>query len=93
MDRMNRAQIEAGRDRWQALTALRRYALGTTLARLRCPVLRLTGEHFYFRHMEPEFRKRVKHLQSEVLADTRFCACWKRANEIAARTIAFAQAA
>jgi pimeloyl-ACP methyl ester carboxylesterase len=90
MDRINRAQVEAGRERWQALTALVRYDLGSALERLRCPVLMLTGEHFYFRHKLPEFQSRVRNLRCEVLAGARFCAGWERADEIAGYATGFA---
>lgn len=90
MDRINRAQIEAGRDRWQALIALTRYDLAAGLERLACPALLLMGEHFYFGHRAGEIRSRLKYLRYEVLADARFCACWERAGEIAQKAIAFA---
>lgn len=90
MDRINRAQIEAGRDRWQALIALTRYDLGAALERLACPALLLMGEHFYFGHRASEIRSRVKDLRYEVLAGARFCASWEKAAEIAARARSFA---
>lgn len=85
MDRINRAQAECGRDRWQALSALISYDLGAALGRVRCPVLLLTGEQFYFRHRVPEIEQRVKDLTSEVLEGARFCATWEKADEIARR--------
>jgi pimeloyl-ACP methyl ester carboxylesterase len=90
MDRINRAQVEAGRDRWQALTALLNYDLGSALGRLDVPALLLMGEHFYFGHRAGEIRSRVRDLRTEVLPDTRFCACWERAAEIAEKTLDFA---
>ena len=90
MDRINRAQIEAGRDRWQALIALTRYDLGAALERLACPALLLMGEKFYFGHRAGEIRTRVKDLRYEVLAGARFCASWEKADDIAARARAFA---
>ena len=90
MDRINRAQIEAGRDRWQALVALTRYDLGAALEKLACPALLLMGEKFYFGHRAGEIRSRVKSLKYEVLPDARFCACWERAGEIAQKALAFA---
>ncbi len=91
MDRINRAQREAGRDRWQALRALARYDLASALERLACPALLLTGEHFYFRHRVPEIARRVRHLKSETLAGARFCATWECAGQIA-KTVAPAKA-
>jgi len=83
MDRINQAQREAGRDRWQALRALAAYDLGSALERLSCPTLLLTGEHFYFRHRVPEIARRVRHLRSETLQGARFCATWEFADRIA----------
>jgi pimeloyl-ACP methyl ester carboxylesterase len=90
MDRANRAQIEVGRDRWQALTALKACALGPALDRVRCPALLLMGEHFYHRAGADEIRRRLPGIHYEVLPDTRFCAGWERAAEIARLAIAFA---
>lgn len=90
MDRINQAQMEAGRDRWQALIALTQYDLGAALERLACPALLLMGEHFYFGHRAGEIRRRVKHLRHEVLKGARFCASWEFAERIADRGMAFA---
>lgn len=92
MDRINRAQAECGRDRWQALNALIGYDLGAALQRVECPVLLLTGEQFYFRHRVPEIGKRVKNLKNEGLAGARFCATWEKAPEIARRVASFREA-
>ena len=92
MDRINRAQIEVGRDRWQALTALKRYDLAQGLERVRCPALLVMGEHFYLGKSAAEIRARVQDLRYEVLPDTRFCAGWERASEIARLAIEFAGA-
>ena len=92
MDRVNRAQIEIGRDRWQALAALKAYDLGPALGQVRCPALLVTGEHFYHRAGADEIRRRVPEIRYEVLPDTRFCATWERAAEIAALAIVFSGA-
>jgi pimeloyl-ACP methyl ester carboxylesterase len=89
MDRINRAQIEIGRDRWQALTALKQYDLADRLERVRCPALLVMGEHFYLGKSADEIRRRLKDLRYEILPDTRFCAGWERAAEIASLTIEF----
>lgn len=91
MDRINQAQMEAGRDRWQALVALTRYDLGAALERLKCPALLLMGERFYFGHRADEIRRRVRHLRYEVLKGARFCATWEFAERIADRAAAFAR--
>jgi pimeloyl-ACP methyl ester carboxylesterase len=92
MDRVNRAQIEVGRDRWQALVALKAYELGPALERIRCPALLVMGEHYYHRAGDDEIRRRVPGIRYEVLPDTRFCATWERAPEIARLAIEFAGA-
>lgn len=89
MDRINVAQIEAGRDRWQALTALHRYDIAAGLERVRCPVLQLTGEHFQYARFLDEFRTRVRDLRSHIVAGGRFCLAWERADEVARETLAF----
>jgi hypothetical protein len=55
MDRINVAQIEAGRERWQALRALGMYDLPAGLARAACPVLFLMGEQFHYRKEGVDF--------------------------------------
>jgi pimeloyl-ACP methyl ester carboxylesterase len=90
MDRMNRAQMEVGRDRWQALTALAQFNMDAALRRVACPTLLMIGEHFYFRHKIPEIGKRVQNLRVEILPNARFNAGWERATEIAAKAVAFA---
>src|SRR5688572_22112159 len=49
MDRINVAQIEAGRDRWQPLHALGAYDLLTRLPQIDAPVHFVMGEHFHYR--------------------------------------------
>lgn len=92
MDRMNRAQMEVGRDRWQALTALANFNMDQALRRVKCPTLLLIGEHFYFRHKIPKIEERVKDLRVEILPNARFNAGWESAAEIAAKAVAFAKA-
>jgi pimeloyl-ACP methyl ester carboxylesterase len=93
MDRVNRAQLEVGRDRWQALVALKAYELGPALERIRCPALLVMGEHFYHRARVDEIRRRLpSEHRYEVLPETRFCATWERAPEIARLAIGFASA-
>lgn len=89
MDRINTAQLEAGRDRWQAIDALGRYDIRSGLSRIPCPTLLLMGEHFHYTGIMHEYRARVKSLTDEVLPDTRFCATWERAGEIGRRVLAF----
>ncbi len=89
MDRINVAQVEAGRDRWQALTALHQYDIAGNLPRVAVPVLMLTGEHFHYMKFLEEFTSRLKNLQSCIIEGGRFCLTWERAEEIGERTLAF----
>jgi hypothetical protein len=70
-------------------TALPDCDLGPALERLAVPAVLLMGEHFYFGHRAGEIRARVRDLRYEVLPDTRFCAAWERASEIADKALAF----
>lgn len=83
MDRVNTAQIEVGRERWQALDALHEYPLNQNLARLTQPVLLLIGEHFHYCKFRGEFDRLIPKVQSHVLPGGRFCMTWERAGEIA----------
>lgn len=89
MDRINLAQIEAGRDRWQALDALHQYDIAGNLARMHCPVLLLIGENFHYVTLRDEFTARIKDLRLEIVKDGRFCMTWERADEIGRRVIEF----
>ncbi len=83
MDRINTAQMEVGRDRWQAVTALANFDMEGGLRRLAQPTLLLVGEHFYYVRFLDELIARVKDLRHEVLPGGRFCMSWERAEEIA----------
>lgn len=89
MDRINTAQIEVGRNRWQAVTALANFDMEGGLRTLAQPTLLLVGEHFYYARFLDEVIARVKGLRYEVLAGGRFCMTWERAEEIAAKAAAF----
>lgn len=91
MDRINVAQIEVGRDRWQALGALHAYDLNAGLARVDKPLLLLMGEHFQYTKFRTELAALLKNGQSEILAGARFCATWEYADEIGRRTLEFLQ--
>lgn len=93
MDRINRAQIEVGRRRWQALDALNGYDVAAHLPLLERPTLLLMGEHFHYTPRIDEYRQRLRHLHAaEVIAGARFGMAWEKAPEVAARVLAFAQA-
>lgn len=89
MDRINVAQLEAGRERWQALGALHAYDIAGSLPRVAAPVLMLTGEHFHYRKFRDEFSRRIPRLESDVIEGGRFCMTWERADEIGRRALAF----
>jgi len=83
MDRINRAQVEAGRNRWQALDALRLFDLPRALDRLRRPVRVLMGEHFYFLQYRDGMMAHLPQGELKVLPDGRFCMTWERAADVA----------
>ena len=58
--------------------------------RLETPVLMLTGEHFYCRDKVEVIGARIRDFRWFELKGGRFCASWEKADEIAARVIAFA---
>jgi len=89
MDRINTAQMEVGRNRWQAVTALANFDMEDGLRALAQPTLLLVGEHFYYARFLDEVIARLKDLRYEVLAGGRFCMSWERAEEIAAKVAAF----
>jgi pimeloyl-ACP methyl ester carboxylesterase len=89
MDRINVAQIETGRERYQALTAISKYDTAAGLKQISCPTLLLAGEHFYYAEFSSEIAKYVADLEYDVLKGARFCATWEFAVEIAQRVLEF----
>ena len=89
MDRSNQAQIEAGRDRWQAITALAAFDMAAALRRILCPTLLLSGEHFYYDRYRPDVLKLVPDIRAEIVPGGRFGMSWEHAETIAERTVAF----
>ena len=89
MDRINTAQMEVGRNRWQAVTALANFNLDDGLRRLTQPTLLLLGEHFYYARHVDEMLARIGDVRHVILPDGRFCMTWERAEEIAARAADF----
>jgi pimeloyl-ACP methyl ester carboxylesterase len=92
MDRVNRAQIESGRDRWQALTALAHYDMIAGLGRVAHPVMLFTTEHFYFREHLPEIFATLgdRLAAAHDIPGGRVCAGWEFAHQIGPQVIAFA---
>ena len=89
MDRINVAQLEAGRERWQPLHALGAHDLQASLRKAECPVLFMMGEHFHYTQHLPALRLLVRNGEAEVIPGARFCVTWSHAQHIAARTCAF----
>ncbi len=89
MDRMNVAQIEAGRERWQALNALDAYDITSNLERLKSPVLLLYGEHFKYAKLRDEFTRRIKNHQWQTIPGGRFCLPWEKPNEVSEAVFKF----
>ncbi|WP_160142328.1 alpha/beta fold hydrolase [Pigmentiphaga humi] len=93
MDRVNRAQIEVGRNRWQALDALNAYDVGSGLERLDKDTLLLMGEHFHYTSRLEEYRARLRRLESaRIIAGARFGMAWEKADEVADAVRAFLRA-
>ncbi len=89
MDRINTAQMEVGRNRWQAVTALANFDLGDGLRRLTQPTLLLLGEHFYYARHVDDMLTRIRDVRHAILPGGRFCMTWELAEEIAARAAPF----
>lgn len=89
MDRINLAQIEAGRERWQALQALGGYDLPASLRKAACPVLFLMGEQFHYRKDLPALQALARDAEAEVIPGARFCVTWSHARYVADRTLTF----
>lgn len=89
MDRVNTAQIEVGRNRWQALDALHDYALNANLARIRQPVLLLIGEHFHYARFRDDFARAIANVEVHIVAGARFCMGWERAQEVGRHALEF----
>jgi len=84
MDRINTAQFEIGRDRWQAMDALARFDTLGGMATLKCPVLMLYGEHFIYGRHRALLQSKCPQARIEIVPGGRFCMSWERATEVAA---------
>ena len=83
MDRINTAQFEIGRDRWQAMGALARFDTLGGMAALRCPVLMLYGEHFIYGRHRALLQAKCPQAKVEIVPGGRFCMSWERARDLA----------
>ncbi len=84
MDRINTAQLEIGRDRWQAMGALAKFDTLGGMAALKCPVLMLYGEHFIYGKHRALLQAKCPQAKLEIVPAGRFCMSWERADDIAA---------
>jgi pimeloyl-ACP methyl ester carboxylesterase len=89
MDRINVAQLEIGRDRWQAMGALARFDTLAGMAALKCPVLMLYGEHFIYGRHRALVAAKCPQAKVEIVPGGRFCMTWERATDVAAQARAF----
>ncbi len=89
MDRINTAQLEIGRDRWQAVQAFANYDLEGTLGRIDCPVLMLYGENFIYGRDRDKVHDACPHATLKIIPGGRFCMTWERATDIAAHARTF----
>jgi pimeloyl-ACP methyl ester carboxylesterase len=89
MDRINTAQLEIGRDRWQAMQALKQFDTLAGMAALKCPTLMLYGEHFIYGKHRALMQKQCAHAEIKTVPGGRFCMSWERAQDIAEQAHAF----
>jgi pimeloyl-ACP methyl ester carboxylesterase len=89
MDRINVAQLEAGRERWQPLHALGAYDLPASLRKTTCPILFMMGEQFHYIKDLPTLRSLAPRSEAEIISGARFCVTWSHADHVATRTFAF----
>jgi pimeloyl-ACP methyl ester carboxylesterase len=83
MDRINTAQLEIGRDRWQAMRALAAFDTLGGMAALKCPVLMLYGEKFIYGKHRTLVQSKCPHARVEIVPNGRFCMSWERATDVA----------
>jgi pimeloyl-ACP methyl ester carboxylesterase len=89
MDRINTAQFEIGRDRWQAVKAYELFDLFGTMQRLACPVLMLYGETFVYGRHRHMLQTKCPHARIEIVPGGNFCMTWERTADIAAHARTF----
>ena len=90
LDRLNTAQIEAGRQRWQAITALKSHDIDSSLVRVKCPTLLLTGDHFYLAGNEERVLGQLTNTtRSATIENALFCATWEHAGRVADEAVTF----
>jgi pimeloyl-ACP methyl ester carboxylesterase len=90
MDRINRAQIEVGRNRWQALDALNAYDISGGFDRLTLPTLILMADHFHYTDILDDYLKQIPPpVSGTVIKNARFGMTWEKADEVAQHVMGF----
>mgnify|MGYP001176426133 CR=1 FL=1 len=89
MDRINVAQFQIGRDRWQAMGALGKFDTLGTAARVRQPTLMLYGENFIYGKHRALVSAKIADVRIEIIPNGRFCMTWERAADVAAAATRF----
>lgn len=90
MDRINRAQIEVGRNRWQALDALNAYDISGGFDRLMVPTLILMADHFHYIDILDDYLKQIPPpVSGKIIENARFGMTWEKPTEISAHVVAF----
>lgn len=89
MDRVNAAQFQIGRDRWQAMGALSKFDTLGTAARVKQPTLMLYGEHFVYGKHRALVSAKLTNVKVEIIPNGRFCMTWERATDVAAAATRF----
>jgi pimeloyl-ACP methyl ester carboxylesterase len=89
MDRINTAQFEIGRDRWQAVRAFEGFDLLGALGKLSRPMLMLYGENFVYAKHRTLLHAKCPQARVEIIPGGRFCMSWERATDVAAHARTF----
>lgn len=89
MDRINVAQFQIGRDRWQAMGALSKFDTLGTAARIKQPTLMLYGERFIYGRHRALVSAKIGDVRVEIIPGGRFCMTWERAADVAAAASRF----
>jgi pimeloyl-ACP methyl ester carboxylesterase len=89
LDRLNTAQIEAGRQRWQAITALKAHDIDSSFVGVKCPTLLLTGSRFYLAGNEGRVLSQISGSRAVTIDNAAFCATWEHAGFIADQALEF----
>lgn len=89
MDRINVAQFQIGRDRWQAMGALSKFDTLGTAAQVKQQTLMLYGERFIYGKHRALVSAKIADVRVEIIPDGRFCVTWDRASDVAAAATRF----